>query len=397
MIIPRIPMPNTRLHILVLPVVTLAVLQLGGCSKTSVAPAPPGGTYFSESAGANFDQYVAIAGEEGKHIANFPLAAAFRAPYNTSLIYIASGNRGIVKSEDGGKSWTVLPNPLTDTKDVVALENGTIIVSGTDKEGQGYMLRSLDAGKSWHNVLTIPLPKKGSFALIGQAGVAPSVLLALTLDPFNTNRVYAGSSLGTIFVGEQSAKVWRSIHSIKPSLQNPIQTQADAGIRKLIASPHRAGELLAITTDRRLLRISGDKNEEIIIPSSIGDPAPLFGGGNNAKRLVFDAAYIAGFPAGIIAGVENGGVATRDGGKSWLELKVPIDETQKFSSTVVAVSPTNVNRILVAVNSVIYRSEDGGDTWNTFSLGLPNSIITDLLIDPSNASRVLLITAPIPS
>src|SRR3989338_8696221 len=173
MIIPRIPMPNTRLHILVLPVVTLAVLQLGGCSKTSVAPAPPGGTYFSESAGANFDQYVAIAGEEGKHIANFPLAAAFRAPYNTSLIYIASGNRGIVKSEDGGKTW--------------------------------------------HNVLTIPLPKKGSFALIGQAGVAPSVLLALTLDPFNTNRVYAGSSLGTIFVGEQSAKVWRSIHSIKPS------------------------------------------------------------------------------------------------------------------------------------------------------------------------------------
>ena len=77
------------------------------------------------------------------------------------------------------------------------------------------------------------------------------------------------------------------------------------------------------------------------------------------------------------------------------ELSLPIDAVVRFNSVNVAVSPTNVNRFLAAINSVVYRSEDAGNTWNTFSLGLSSHMITELLINASNASKVLVITRPV--
>lgn len=384
---------NIRLHAIFLPIVSLLLLQASGCARTPTSPAPPGGVYLSQSAGASFDQAVKIAGQEGQYIASFPLQQAFRSTTSPEVIFVAAGDRGLVRSKDNGLSWEVIDSPLAQNRDVVQLENGTLAISGTDSEGQGFILRSLDDGKSWQSVLTIPIPKGSGFNLFGSTGNTPSVLVALSLDPFNKNRIYAGSSLGTIFAGEQSAKVWRTLHTIKPTPFSPVQSQENSGVRQLIPSPHKQGELLVVTSDRRLLRINNGTEEEIVVPGLIGEPPPAYGGAA-ASRKVYNASHIAGFAQGLIVGVENGAVATRDGGKSWIELKVPVDKTQKFANVVADVSPTNTNRILIAINAVIYRSEDGGTTWNTFSLGLPEHVITQLMIDPSNASRVLLITAP---
>ncbi|MBI3256033.1 MAG: exo-alpha-sialidase [Candidatus Andersenbacteria bacterium] len=384
---------NIRLHAIFLPVVSLMILQASGCTRAPGSPPPPGGVYLSQSAGASFYQSVDIAGQEGGYIANFPLQQAFRSTIQPEVIYVAAGERGLIKSKDGGQTWEMIDSPLAQNRDVVQLENGTLALSGTDSEGQGFILRSLDDGKSWQSVLTIPIPKGSGFNLFGSTSNTPSVLVALSIDPFNKNRIYAGSSLGTIFAGEQSAKVWRTLHTIKPTPFSPVQSQENSGVRQLTPSPHKNGEVLVITADRRLLRIQNTTEEEIVVPGIIGEPIPQFGGATSPRK-VYSASYISGFPQGLIVGVENGVVATRDGGKTWIELKVPVDKTQKFASIVADVSPTNTNRILVAINSVVYRSEDGGATWNTYSLGVPEYIITQLMIDPSNASRVLLITAP---
>lgn len=386
--------PAIRLHTLILPVMALAVLQAGGCSRDAIKTAPTGGTYLSQSAGASFDQSGNIEGQPGEYIAAFNLAGAYRAIHEPSLIAIAAGSHGIVVSTNNGMSWTVVGTPLKTTNDVVVLRNGTYVISGTDNAGQGFVLRSLDEGQSWQSVLTIPVPQSGrTINLIGGNTSTPSILVALTIDPFDLNHVYAGSNLGTIFSGEQSAKVWRTLYAVQRSPLDPVQDQATAGIRALVPSPHTSGELLVITGDRRLLKIKADKEEEIKVPTLIGEPAQI-GFGSVGNRQVYDVSFIPGFPAALLVGVQNGAVVTRDGGQSWIELKVPVDAKQKFNTIATAVSPTNTNRILVAINSVIYRSEDGGQTWNTYALGLPNHWISYLSIDPSNASRVLLVTVP---
>lgn len=373
----------------------LAALQLGGCTR-GINPPPPGGVYRSNSAGASFDQSVNIKDMPGEYIAQFHLGDIFRTPSAPGIVYIAAGEQGIIASHDDGATWEVITTPLTFATDVVALENGVIIAAGTDGQGQGFVVRSLDEGKSWNSVFTVPVPVENKgVQLVGGSDVSPSVVLSIGVDPFNADRIYGASSLGTLFVSEQSGKTWRTLYAIQPD--SPIQTTPgnQTGIKRLAVSPHTAGELAVITNDNRLLIIREGTQQEITVPTYIATPPPAFGA--NQDQDVFDIAYIPGFPEALFVGVENGAVITRDRGESWVELPVPIESTKIFNTIRVATSPTNVNRMFVAVNEVMYRSEDGGVSWNTFSLGLPQHSITDFSINPANASRVLIVTQPLSS
>lgn len=375
-----------KLYVVALPVLMLGVLQLGGCTQQDIEAAPPGGVYASTSAGATFEQSVDIAGTPGEYIAQFSLGDAFRVPVNPDLVYIAAGDKGIVVSDNGGKSWQVVATPLTQTVDVVALGSGVLVASGVDGDGQGFVIRSLDAGKSWQIVLTIPVPVDvGSFQLFRGAAAEPSVVLSLALDPFNPERVYAGSNLGTVFVGEQSAKVWRSFHTLTAA------NQRQQAILQINPSVHQAGELYVVTASHALVRVRDGQQDVIKVPDLSGGPLV----GAFAEKQVFTVAFIPGFPEALLVGVEDGVMVTRDGGATWLELPVPVEQAQEFNTIVVAVSPTNINRIFVAINSVLYRSEDGGATWNTVTLPALNLIITGVSINPQNASHVLLVTAPL--
>ncbi len=381
------------LHVIVVPLVFLAVMQLGGCTRdTSVAPAPAGGVYRSASAGAAFEQSVQVTDKPGEYIAAFSLHQIFRAPDNPEVVYIAADSRGIVVSHDDGQTWEVIVTPLTRTFDVVALANKVLVASGVDGAGQGFVIRSLDGGKSWQSVLTVPLPKKEErgIEIIKPAPLPASVVLSIEPDPFNADRIYAGSSLGTLLAGEQSAKVWKNIQTITTGKLTGGQPGTEA-VAKLIPSPHRQGEVLVITNSKQLLRIRDGQIEVIKIPSKLNEPASFVLGVGTPKQ-VLDAGYVAGFPDALLVGVEDGAVITRDGGLTWLQLPVPVEAAQVFNSAVVTISPTNANRLLVAINNVFYRSEDGGTTWNTFSLGLPNHIITGLSINPQNAAKVLAVT-----
>ncbi len=380
-----------RLPVLVLPVLALGFLQLPGCTGDRLPPAPPGGVYRSTSAGASFDQAVNIAGQAGEYIAQFELFSIFRAGQTPDNIYVAAGNNGLVESRDDGETWSVIATPLAQTLDVLLLKNGALVASGTDDDGQGYVVRSLDGGASWQTVFTVPVPLevKRGLQIIQGASPVGSVVLSIELDPFNGDRIYAGSNLGTIFVGEQSAKLWKTIHTITNTGFNPTAQAGGASVQKIIPSPHTPGEVIVVTKQQTLLRVSAGKQEEIKVPQYINTPPPFATG--QGQKKVSDMAYIPQFPQAMLVGVEDGIVVTRDSGQSWIQLGLPVEPSQVFNSIVVAVSPTNVNRLLTAINNVVYRSEDGGQTWNTFSLGLPAHVITALSINPSNAGRVLLI------
>lgn len=373
----------------------VTALQLAGCTRRAAPPPPPGGTYLSTSAGASFEQSVMVeGGEEGEHIAGFSLQAAHRLVHEPQTVYVAAAEAGLVVSKNGGNTWQRVVVPLARTLDVVVLPSGVVVVSGTGNDGQGFVLRSLDEGKSWQTVLTIPVPveEKKTFQIIGRSKVIASVILSLELDPTTPDRIYAGSNLGTIFIGEQAAKEWRSGFTVS---LNRIFSAADqtVSIQRIVPSPHRSGELMLITSEGKLVRMTEGTQAEISVPEFIGQEAPL--GRSRKSRKVRSVSFVPGLPDALFVGVEDGVVVSRDAGSTWEELGVPVETTEEFNSVVVAVSPTNTSRLLVAINGVIYRSEDGGRKWNTFSLQLKTHIITDVLIDPTNASRVLLVTTPL--
>ncbi len=382
------------LYVIVLPVLVVGMLQLSGCTSRPVPLPPAGGTYFSASAGALFEQSVEIEGETGAYIARYPLQRAHRPAFSPQKVLIAAGGQGIVVSDNSGDTWRVLATPLNFVHDVILLPNGVLVASGINADGQGFVVRSIDEAKSWEVVLTIPLPvDTRGFQIIRVQEAPDSRVVSIELDPFNPDRIYAGSSLGSIFVGEQSAKTWRVEHQLDT---RNIFTGSSAGlsIQDIIPSPHQAGELLLLTSARSVIRIVGDKQDELTIPRDVKNPQPF---SITGRKRIFDIMYIAGFPNALYAGVDDGAVISRDRGTTWEQLPLPVDAIKKFNTGAVAVSPTNATRMLVAINSIIYRSEDSGRTWNSFSLGLPEHGITALLIDPQNASRVLAVTTLIGS
>jgi photosystem II stability/assembly factor-like uncharacterized protein len=388
-----VPLP-LKLRTLAAPVLLVGLLQLSGCTARP-GSVPPGGTYLSFSAGAHFDQSVALVGEDG-NIARFSLRRAHRPPHASDHIYIAAGNRGIVVSRDGGVGWSVIAPPLASVQDVAVLSNNLIIAAGSDADGRGFILRSADEGKSWEVVLTVPVPvDTRQFQLFSSEQVS-SVVLSLAIDPFNPQRLYAGSNLGTLLVGEQLGKTWRTIHTVESNRFDPTGTRQNLGIRTLKVSPHRPEEFFLITFDRSLYRVAGGEQVKLNIPQYLG-VTPPFGAGLGQTRDVLDIAFFADQPAALLAATAEGAALSSDLGVSWQVLPLPIETTptQGFNAAIAAVSPSNSQRLLITFNSVLYRSEDGGQSWNTFDFHLPNHVITNLLINPVNPAQVLAVTAPL--
>lgn len=390
-----------RASLFALPIVLVGMVQLSGCTNTpaAVPPPPAGGVYRSESAGALFEQSVKLAtppATGADHIARFVLKGAHRPNFNTQAIYSAAGANGYVVSEDDGHTWQTVAVPLTAVLDIVALEKNIVVVTGIDGEGQGYILRSADEGRSWQTVLTVPVPAKSNrleIISVGKQAEAASVVISIVPDPFEPNRLYAGTSLGNIFVGEQFAKTWHKIHNVDNDAFSSNQTAF--AVADVVPSPHRPGDLLIITTGGKLYSVDAAGNQTAIkIPEHVND-GPIISLGQS--KTVLSATFVGQFPDALLVGVNDGAVLSRDRGVTWEQLSLPVDTIKRFNSVAVTVSPTNPNRILIAINDAVYRSEDGGGSWNTFSLSLPAHIITSLLINPTNPASVLAITTPLPS
>ncbi|MBI4021838.1 MAG: hypothetical protein HY372_00615 [Candidatus Andersenbacteria bacterium] len=380
------PKTPTRLLAIALPVLLLGTVQLGGCLRRSIPPPPPGGVYRSVSGGAQFVQSVRLLDDDAKligYIAELAVHSLHRTTTNPQVVYITAGQQGIYRSSDEGENWQAVAQPLTVATSVVELTNGVLLASGTNS-GEGIVTRSLDHGASWERVLTMPAlyrKKKALFEIIKPPPPPPVYVSSMVPDPFDPERVYATTSTGEVLSGEQSGKLWRTLIRVQSGQRDPLTNQAIASIRKIFTSPHRANELLVITTSGGLVRYRDGELKTFELP----------------QGTVVDASYIAQFPEALFVGTDRGAIISRDSGSTWQELDLPISGSAPVRSVVVRVSPTNPTRLLIAVDSIIYRSEDGGQTFNTLSLGLPGHLITDLSIHPANAAHVLLSAAPAPT
>jgi photosystem II stability/assembly factor-like uncharacterized protein len=61
---------------------------------------------------------------------------------------------------------------------------------------------------------------------------------------------------------------------------------------------------------------------------------------------------------------------------------------QSDAIVVIALHPTNPNILYVATNDYIYKSRDGGQTWENLSKGLTHSRVISMAIDPSYPATV---------
>lgn len=377
--------PPVRLLTLLLPLTVVGTLQIAGCARRQIPPPDPGGIYRSTSGGAQFEQSVRQVNRAGEligYLDDINFRHLIRSPQEPSRVYAVAGSQGVFVTQDNGENWLTLPQPLNAVASVLELSSGIVVLAGTNQDGDGAVVRSLDGGRSWDPVLTMPAPKKEPsrfFEIVKEPPPPPVFVSSLASDPFQDDQLYAATSTGEILIGSESGKVWRAISRVE-GRRDPLTQRANAPIQAIVASPHVRSELLVVTTNGNLLRFTEAGKEDLEI-----------------NAAVQEVEFISQLPDALIAATTGGVALSHDRGQSWDPLPLPISRQTPLRGITVAVSPTNPQRILVGADSIIYRSEDGGVTWNTLSLNLPLYLITDIAVDPSNAARVLLVTRPLPT
>ena len=84
----------------------------------------------------------------------------YAVAFNNERSGYAAGAKGIVlRTNDGGVTWTILPSPdSSDIKSITIVDSTTVIVATANSNGKSAVYKSTTRGNSWYKVLSDDLP-----------------------------------------------------------------------------------------------------------------------------------------------------------------------------------------------------------------------------------------------
>src|SRR6185436_12717280 len=278
-------------------------------------------------------------------------------PRSNDVIYIGGADGGIWKTTDGGTTWT----PLTDQEaslstGAIALDpsNPDIVYVGTGEQnfavdnynGAG-ILKSVDGGRTWTN---IPGPFANS--RIGALAVKPddgNIILAASILGLHRSTdagltwtlVNAGTAVAVFFDPQQPNVAWSANGNIRGNAANGVYRSTDGGATWTIMRGTGTSTIPSGTSAGRI---------EVV---------PLLTSPNSALAAV---AVPLGTAATLIDIYK-----TTDGGQRWTRLNAPNfcgTNGQCWYDLIVRPSPTDPDIIFAGGVNMI-RSLNGGATWTT--------------------------------
>ncbi len=315
----------------------------------------------------------------------------------------SNANVGIIKTANGGSNWqqankiknsdqTLLKLSISQVRYDNQFEN--LYASSFD----GGLYKSADAGESWEEVL----------------GVAQ--VYDFAFNPNDNKIIYAATFLnsrGRILVTKDQGKSWTEIYS-DASKDNPVRTVAINPLnpQEILAGLGRGSIIhsgdggqtwkLVANYNDRIYRIVWNNGVVYAVVKSTGVMKSLDGGqsfqqitgtitnsGNILGVSIFgentsDYRQIAigtNNPNLLYLTTNNGLYKTQDGGSTWNYVSMPYrqDDTSPYA---VAMASGNDFVVYSSVGSIIYKSVDGGATWTANDTGT-NGLITVIEVDHS--------------
>ena len=305
--------------------------------------------------------------------------------------YMGTPLGGIWKTTSAGVTWFPVFDAQTSVDSIGAIQvapsNGDVIYAGAGDPIQGSlgngMWKSTDAGKTWQHIGLEDTVKIGS----------------IVVDPTDANLVVV-SALGD--ASRHGGGVWRSTDGGQTWI-GVLKVEGYDGVRDLQSAYDAPGVMLAATqgtggfgfgtgnrpgakSKQPTVYKSMDEGKtwtEIKIPPFPGRVAVAVAMHTNGQRF-----YIVG------NNIENGSGLYRsdDGGATWHHMAgkdTRIANGQGAYSSGVFVDSQNPN-LLYTVATAMYRSTDGGVTFEPFKGAPGGEDYHKMWIDPTNGKRMLV-------
>ncbi|MGW0658904.1 exo-alpha-sialidase [Streptodolium elevatio] len=264
----------------------------------------------------------------------------------TDPIVLAVGTRKglwLGRSEDGGQAWdfTGPHHPMTGVYSVLIDKRGPAprLLAGVTSEHFGPAVAATDDfGATWG------APSEGAIAFPKDADASVERVWQLQPGaPDSPDALYAGVEPSALFRSEDGGRSWSLVRGLWDHPHRPQWTPGFGGMAIHTVLPH---------------------------PTEAGD---------------------------MTVAMSTGGVyRTRDDGKSWEASNTGIrayflpDQYPEFGQCVhkVARHPEHPDRLFLQNHHGVYRSDDGGATWNSIAEGLPSDFGFPIAVHPDRPETV---------
>jgi photosystem II stability/assembly factor-like uncharacterized protein len=346
---------------------------------------------------------------QSKTLGGFNVAletSAFQFDPSNSSRVLAATTLGLVRSTDGGESWSTYGNVndsfytlVTDPSSATTLYAGNINGSG--------IFKSTDSGAHWTTI------NKGLPSNQGATGALPLVL-GFAVDPTHPTTLYAGTYGNGLYRSTDGGSNWSSVNTgmrtayvtalaFEPStllaatLGGGVYQSADGG--GTWASSN-AGLDVGIANS-----LLSDPAAPVTVYAALFDGAYRSSDGGGTWQAINNGLPVApisalasrpGNPRTLLAATLGGGVfKSTDAGGSWSASAQGL--TDSFVSSIV-VDPTNSLTLYAGTDHSgtasqrVFKSTDGGGTWMQTGLDAGRNPITFLALNPANSSQVLALS-----
>jgi photosystem II stability/assembly factor-like uncharacterized protein len=281
---------------------------------------------------------------------------------NERVAWVSGSGNTILRTEDGGTTWTKLESPTTDKldfRDIDAVDDRTAYLLSIGEGPASRIFKTTDAGRTWQRQFQNEEPKaffdamafsdrdhgvaisdsvNGKFVILitSTGGAAWTRVPADRLPPAQDNEGYFAASGTNVTV--RGNRIWMGTGA---AVRARVLRSSDRGKTWQIAdTPVRAAASsgiysIAFRDDRHGVVVGGDyaKEAEAVenaaITSDGGATWTLVGSpGLSGFRSV--VAHVPGTPGTFIALGPRGGDISHDDGRTWTPLEGPGVDTFSF-------------------------------------------------------------------
>ncbi|MGB9596954.1 MAG: WD40/YVTN/BNR-like repeat-containing protein [Candidatus Poribacteria bacterium] len=276
-------------------------------------------------------------------------------------------------------------------------------------EGIGF-LASEDGGKTW-------LPKNQGFTAAEEGTVSGFQIRCIAIDPSKPDTIYAGMAAFGVFKTTNAGAKWDNISdtledtftkvlAIHPAKTDTVFLGTDGGgiYRYDVAQNEWAEKVKGLKNTYIRALVMDPKDPKVLYAGTDGGVAKTINGAETwtvisnglTSRYVLCLAIDPKNPKVLYAGTDGGGLfKTIDGGEKWEPVgggiwlaKPPAEDLVSPSGDVestlvvssVVVNPITTSIVYAANQTGVFRSADGGKTWEKINTGLTSTLIKCLAI-----------------
>ncbi len=313
---------------------------------------------------------------------------------------------GVVKSTNGGVDWqftnavkgstTASIGGLSISKLAFEPNNNKILIASTYNDG---MFKSEDSGASWTRLLSKimvydfvinPFDAKiiyaagfcvnhgcvvkttdggGSWNEVYKEGSTtnPNPVRGVGINPKNPNQLVIGTLSGSVIKSADAGNTWQLVNNFADQVNRVLWQENNVYVllkgKGLYSGSGFVENLSDITTS-------------LSKTYSIGNLSYTQETIDNFSQVFVDSTSVL-----LIYVTTNKGVyKTVDGGKTWELKKLPIKPSDS-ATRAIAISKASSNIVFTSVASTIYKSLDGGTSWQTQNIN-SGGFVNYILIDP---------------